>query len=132
MVHIEICNESSCLEPYINLTLYCMQDSQVSSFPRVFLWQVFAISPSICTLSPSYCCLVSSLIISLFAFSFWNFVKNSFLMILPYQSSSMLWVYNFRVLKFHLNGVFACKENRHEECIDQFQWSLKNICFFHF
>ena len=38
------CDECSYLEPYIHLTLYCMQGCQVSTFLRFPLWQVFAIS----------------------------------------------------------------------------------------
>lgn len=109
--------ESSCLEPNIDLTLYCMQDSQVSIFPTVLLWQDCYFSPYICTRRSGFCCPISPFVASLYALSIQNCIEISSLKIVLYSTSWILWVYNFRVVTFYLTEIFGYKD-RHAECID--------------
>lgn len=87
-------------------------------------------SPSTCTRSSSYCCPISPLVTSLFALSIQNFIEIPSLKNVLYSSSWILWVYNFRIVTFHLTEVFGCKEDRHAECIDHLAVIIKEYLLF--
>lgn len=73
-----------------------------------------ALSPFICAISSSYCCPVP-LFITLFALSV-QFIGVACLIILLY-TSWILWVYNFRIVTFHFNGV-----------LDVGKLDMQNVC----
>lgn len=87
-------------------------------------------SPSTCTRSSSYCCPISPLVTFLFALGIQNFIEIPSLKNVLYSSSWILWVYNFRIVTFHLTEVFGGKENRHAERIDRLAVIIKDYLFF--